>query len=82
MVNKSICETDKYGNKWWFLNGNYHRLDGPATEMVDGTKEWWINGLYVGMVLIPWAKENEIDLDNLTDVDKALIKLVWADYGK
>jgi len=25
--------------------GQYHRLDGPAVEWVDGTKYWYINGL-------------------------------------
>ena len=22
--------------------GQYHRLDGPAIEINDGTKEWWL----------------------------------------
>ena len=25
--------------------GQYHRTDGPATEWVDGTKEWYIKGM-------------------------------------
>jgi len=25
-----------------------------------------------------WAKDQNIDLDNLTEVDKALIKITWA----
>ena len=28
----------------WFLNGKYHREDGPAVEYADGTKSWWLNG--------------------------------------
>jgi len=24
--------------------GEWHRLDGPAIEYLDGGKEWWING--------------------------------------
>lgn len=31
------------GDKIWFINGKYHREDGPAIECADGTKEWWIN---------------------------------------
>ncbi len=27
----------------WFLNGNRHREDGPATEHADGTKVWYLN---------------------------------------
>ena len=25
-------------------DGQLHRIDGPAVEYKDGTKEWWING--------------------------------------
>ena len=34
----------KYGDKHWYQNGDYHRLDGPAIEYPNGTKEWWQNG--------------------------------------
>ena len=29
----------------WFLDGNYHREDGPAIEFASGTKYWCKNGL-------------------------------------
>ena len=32
------------GAKYWFLNGEYHREDGPAIEWADGTKSWFLNG--------------------------------------
>ncbi len=32
------------GNKCWFLNGKYHREDGPAVEYANGTKIWRLNG--------------------------------------
>jgi len=32
------------GTKVWYLNGQWHRVDGPAIEYPDGTKEWWLNG--------------------------------------
>ena len=38
-----ICETNADGNKYWFLNGKLHRVDGPAVEYVNGTKVWWLN---------------------------------------
>ena len=57
-----------------------HRLDGPAIVWVNESTSWFINGYNVSTQIRKWAKENNIDLDNLTDVDKALIKIVWADY--
>jgi hypothetical protein len=38
------CEIDANGNKWWHLNGEFHRTDGPAIEYIDGYKYWYING--------------------------------------
>ena len=35
---------DKDGTKRWYLNGNFHREDGPAVEHADGTKSWYLNG--------------------------------------
>ena len=32
------------GDKWWYLNGKYHREDGPAVESANGTKLWYLNG--------------------------------------
>jgi hypothetical protein len=28
----------------YYLNSKFHRLDGPAIENVNGTKEWYQNG--------------------------------------
>ena len=40
----------KNGNKYWYIDGKLHRLDGPAEEYRDGDKEWckeWhIDGKY------------------------------------
>ena len=70
------------GYKEWWVHGNKHRLNGPSIEIPNGKKFWFINNHNVTYEITTWAKENDIDLDNLTDVDKALIKLVWADYGQ
>ena len=37
-------DIDKYGDKRWYLNGEYHRTDGPAVEYKDGDKRWYLNG--------------------------------------
>jgi len=36
-------EIDLFGNKYWYINGELHREDGPAIEFINSTKEWWIN---------------------------------------
>ena len=75
-------------------NGKIHRLDGPAYHSTYTSKSdimyvddklvrrWHINGYDVTNEIYPWAKENDIDLNNLSEDDKILIKLVWSDYGK
>jgi hypothetical protein len=32
------------GRKEWILNGELHRVDGPAIEYAYGSKSWWLNG--------------------------------------
>jgi len=39
-----ICEISSTGNKWWYLNNQYHREDGPAVEYSDGSTLWYHYG--------------------------------------
>jgi hypothetical protein len=41
-------ELEEYpnGNKFWVLNGNYHRVDGPAIIHYNGSRFWYLNGEY------------------------------------
>ena len=32
------------GDKYWYLNGKLHRVDGPAIEYAGGDKIWYLNG--------------------------------------
>jgi hypothetical protein len=32
------------GSKFWFLDGKFHREDGPAIEYSNGGKYWYLNG--------------------------------------
>ena len=32
------------GDKHWYFNGKWHRVDGPAIEYANGNKEWWMDG--------------------------------------
>ena len=35
---------DSEGNKRWFnVQGRLHRIDGPAVELANGSKAWWLN---------------------------------------
>ena len=47
MKNKPELKIDKYGNKYWRLNGLLHRIDGPAVEFTSGYKAWFLNGKQV-----------------------------------
>jgi hypothetical protein len=31
-------------DKYWYINGELHREDGPAIELANGHKYWYING--------------------------------------
>lgn len=33
-----------FGSKGWFLNGRFHRLDGPAWIGMGGSEEFWVHG--------------------------------------
>ena len=41
-----ICEIDPDGTKYWYLNDQLHREDGPAIESVNGSKFWWLDGQF------------------------------------
>lgn len=35
---------DHMGNERWYLNGRFHREDGPAIIYARGAKRWYLNG--------------------------------------
>jgi hypothetical protein len=41
---QSICKIDTDGSKYWYLNDELHREDGPAVECANGHKRWYLNG--------------------------------------
>jgi hypothetical protein len=45
-ISKGFTGVVRYpnGSKIWYLNGERHRVDGPAWEGADGTKQWFLNG--------------------------------------
>jgi hypothetical protein len=44
--NQPICEIYPNGHKRWYLNGNFHREDGPAIEWADGEKHWYLDSKF------------------------------------
>jgi hypothetical protein len=46
MTNYIKYEVNVYtnGDKFWYLNGQLHREDGPAMEWFNGGKAWYLNG--------------------------------------
>ena len=38
------CLIDKDNDKSYYLNGQRHKIDGPAIEWINGYKEYYING--------------------------------------
>jgi hypothetical protein len=40
-----VEDVNGYGYKAWYLHGQRHRVDGPAIERADGTKEYWVNDI-------------------------------------
>jgi len=41
--NQSIYKSE-YGDKYYFFNGQFHRVDGPAIEYTDGSTLWYHHG--------------------------------------
>ena len=41
---KYTVEVYPDGTKLWYLNGKFHREDGPAIEYAYGDKFWYLNG--------------------------------------
>ena len=41
---KQVFCIDEDGTKRWVLNGEPHRVNGPAIEFANGTKHWYLNG--------------------------------------
>ena len=47
MQEEQYIKIDEDGNKFYYKNKRMtieHRLDGPAIEWADGSKEWWVDG--------------------------------------
>lgn len=43
---KQVFIVNCNGVKYWYLNGNIHRKNGPAMELPSGTTIWYLDGKY------------------------------------
>jgi hypothetical protein len=46
MVTYKVTVNDNGVKRWHNEKGELHRLDGPAVEYADGSKEWLVNDLF------------------------------------
>jgi hypothetical protein len=48
-MSDSVMRIDKLGTKHWRnSSGQFHRTNGPAIEVVDGGRVWYVNGELLG----------------------------------
>jgi hypothetical protein len=62
------------GTQYWYINGKHHREDGPAYIGSNGYQEWWINDKDITDEVNTWANERNVDLNNMSDMDKMILK--------
>jgi hypothetical protein len=63
------------GTKRCYLNDGLHREDGPAVIWPDGSKLWYLNDINITKEVNNWANERNIDLNNMSDMDKMILKI-------
>ena len=71
MQTKPVIEIDEYGNKYWHLNDQLHRIDGPAIEYINGDMEWWLDDN-------EYTFEEWIKLTPLSEQEKVKLRLHYA----
>lgn len=70
--NRSEFTIDRDGTKSWTLNGEYHRLDGPAVVESNGHQAWLIRGK-------TYHKNKDFQRDaGLSDEDMAILVLKYG----
>lgn len=55
------------GSKFWWTNGKLHRMNGPAVvDTVNNKNLWYFNGYPVTDEVTAWAKERNLNLNDLS----------------
>lgn len=81
MEEQSNSYIDGNGNKFWYLPSRgkdyFHRTDGPAIELMDGSEGWCFNNknhrldgpavIYVGLYSVWYIDGKELNTDEVKD---------------
>ena len=68
---KSVCTLESNGVKVWRSQGFVHREDGPAIERPDGTRSWYLSGVYYRSI------DTFCKAANITGQNKTIFLLKW-----
>lgn len=67
------------GTKSWYNEGILSRFCGPAIEWPNGKTYWIIQGKEIDSEIYKnFLLDNGIDIDNLTEEDKVLLRLIFG----
>ena len=69
----AVIYTD--GDQYWYKDDKLHHEDGPAVIYSDGDQFWYIHNVDITDDVNEWAEQCNIDLDNMSDSDKLLLKI-------
>jgi len=50
-VDDAPAVVTQHGARFWYNHGLQHRKGGPAVEMTNGDREWWVNGRRISALL-------------------------------
>jgi hypothetical protein len=72
----------KNGGKQWYKYSKRHREDGPAVIVYNGDKYWFKYDRPITKEVLEWVEKCDIDLDNMSESDKLLLKIFINSIGE
>ena len=60
MMTEPTRTVDAAGTQEWHVNGQRHRLDGPAYIGAAGTQEWWVRGQNITTQVNSWMQTQAV----------------------
>ena len=68
------------GHTEWYKNDKLHREDGPAIVYANGYTQWWYDNKHISNQLTKWTDQCHIDLDNMSNSEKLLLKIFLSSF--